>query len=42
VGDWGGRVETITLDGTGDDIVITGDAFRSLYGLRSTFFKFGP
>jgi stage II sporulation protein D len=42
VGDWGGRVETIMLDGTTQDLEISGDAFRSLYALRSTFFKFGP
>ena len=42
LGTWGGRVETIILDGTSKDIEISGDTFRSLYGLRSTFFKFGP
>lgn len=42
VGDWGGRVETITLDGTKADLEISGNTFRSIYGLRSTFFKFGP
>jgi SpoIID/LytB domain protein len=41
-GDWGGRVVTITLDGDKSDIDISGDTFRSIYGLRSTFFKFGP
>lgn len=41
VGDWGGRVESITLDGTGEDRTISGDDFRALFGLRSTFFKFG-
>ncbi|WP_183407844.1 SpoIID/LytB domain-containing protein [Nocardioides marmoriginsengisoli] len=42
LGDWGGRVQTILLDGTAKDLVISGDDFRSLYGLRSTLFKFGP
>lgn len=39
---WGGRVETIKLDGTASDLEISGLAFRYLYGLHSTLFKFGP
>jgi len=40
-GDWDGRVWSITLDGTKQDVVVSGDSFRSTFGLRSTYFTFG-
>jgi peptidoglycan hydrolase-like amidase len=39
-GDWGGRVASITLSGTGGKVVVSGDTFRSLLGLRSTWVTF--
>ena len=38
-GQWGGRVEQLTLHGSNDDVTVTGDDFRSLLGLRSTWFN---
>ncbi len=40
-GDWYGRVERMTLDGSKADVTLTGDAFRSKFGLRSSWFRFG-
>ena len=40
-GDWYGRVERMTLDGSKADVSLTGDAFRSKFGLRSSWFHFG-
>jgi len=40
-GDWYGRVESLTLDGSKKNVVLTGDAFRSKFGLRSSWFHFG-
>lgn len=40
-GDWQGRVQAITLDGDEGDVVVSGDSFRSRFGLRSTYFTFG-
>jgi SpoIID/LytB domain protein len=37
-GQWGGRVVTIVLDGTKRNITISGDTFRSRFGLRSSWF----
>jgi stage II sporulation protein D len=37
-GQWGGRVETMTLHGSASDVDVTGDAFRGALGLRSTWF----
>ncbi len=37
-GQWGGRVTTLSLDGSASDVTITGDRARSLLGLRSTLF----
>lgn len=37
-GDWHGRVQTVVLDGSKSDVTISGEAFRSLYGLRSSWF----
>ena len=39
-GDWGGRVSSITLSGTGGKVVVSGDTFRTLLGLRSTWVTF--
>jgi len=38
-GQWGGRVEKMTLGGRKDTITISGDDFRSALGLRSTWFS---
>ncbi len=40
-GDWEGRVLKVTLDGTKADVVVSGNTFRSVFGLRSTYFTFG-
>ena len=40
-GDWYGRVERMTLDGSRNNVVVSGDTFRSRFGLRSSWFKFG-
>ncbi len=37
-GQWGGRVLTVVLDGTRRDVTLSGDRFRSAFGLRSTWF----
>lgn len=37
-GQWGGRVLTVVLDGSRRDVTLTGDRFRSAFGLRSTWF----
>ena len=37
-GQWGGRVVTVVLDGTKRDVTLTGDTFRAVFGLRSTWF----
>jgi SpoIID/LytB domain protein len=37
-GDWGGRVDTVVLAGTTGSVTISGDDFRWLYRLRSTWF----
>ncbi|MDQ6935085.1 MAG: SpoIID/LytB domain-containing protein [Actinomycetota bacterium] len=37
-GDWHGRAQTVVLDGSRSDVTISGEAFRSLYGLRSSWF----
>jgi stage II sporulation protein D len=37
-GQWGGRVVTVVLDGTKRNISISGDTFRSRFGLRSSWF----
>jgi SpoIID/LytB domain protein len=39
-GDWYGRVEKLVLDGSKNDVTVTGDAFRSKLGLRSSWFSF--
>ena len=40
-GDWYGRVEKLTLDGTKANVTLTGTTFRSRFGLRSQWFRFG-
>jgi stage II sporulation protein D len=37
-GEWNGRVWTLVLDGTNADVTVSGDSFRSQFGLRSTWF----
>ncbi|WP_242680599.1 SpoIID/LytB domain-containing protein [Nocardioides sp. IC4_145] len=37
-GQWGGRVGSVTLRGTRGTVTVTGDDFRYLLGLRSTWF----
>jgi len=39
-GSWGGRVRSITLVGTAGKVVVSGDTFRSVLGLRSTWLTF--
>jgi stage II sporulation protein D len=40
-GDWQGRVWSLTLVGSKQNLVVSGDSFRSRFGLRSTYFTFG-
>ncbi|MCU1392364.1 MAG: hypothetical protein JWM34_792 [Ilumatobacteraceae bacterium] len=37
-GEWGGRVLTMTVDGSAGSVNVTGDAFRSKFGLKSAWF----
>jgi stage II sporulation protein D len=39
-GEWGGRIRSLTLTGTKDSVVVSGDTFRSVLGLRSTWLTF--
>ena len=39
-GDWGGRVRTIVLRGSTGRVVVSGDTFRAVLGLRSTWVTF--
>jgi SpoIID/LytB domain protein len=39
-GAWYGRVERMVLDGSKKDVTLTGDAFRSKFGLKSSWFHF--
>jgi stage II sporulation protein D len=39
-GAWGGRVRTLTLRGGAGRVVVSGDTFRSVLGLRSTWVTF--
>jgi hypothetical protein len=41
-GDWRGRVWTLVLDGTKADVSVSGDSFRSTFGLRSSWFSVDP
>jgi hypothetical protein len=38
-GQWGGRVVRIVLDGRRRNVTLSGDDFRSAFGLRSTWFR---
>lgn len=39
-GEWGGRVRSITIAGDQRKVVVSGDTFRSVLGLRSTWLNF--
>jgi len=39
-GEWGGRVRQLVLMGSKADVSVSGDTFRSVLGLKSTWFKF--
>lgn len=39
-GEWGGRVHTLRLEGSGGRATVSGDTFRSVLGLRSTYLTF--
>lgn len=39
LGDWGGRVDTVELTGSAGKVTITGDKFRSAFGLKSDWFN---
>ncbi|QNN53682.1 SpoIID/LytB domain-containing protein [Nocardioides mesophilus] len=41
-GDWRGRVWSMVLDGSKADRTISGDTFRWVYGLRSSWFTIDP
>ncbi|HET6627430.1 MAG TPA: SpoIID/LytB domain-containing protein [Nocardioidaceae bacterium] len=41
-GDWQGRVNTVVLDGSRNDVTISGDQFRWAFGLRSNWFTIDP
>lgn len=41
-GAWNGRVQQVRLDGSAGTAYLTGDDFRWLYGLRSTWFSIAP
>lgn len=38
LGDWGGRVQSVRIDGTAGSVTLTGDAFKTAFGLRSNWF----
>jgi SpoIID/LytB domain protein len=38
-GEWGGRVQTLSVIGTAGSVTVTGTAFRSAMGLRDTWFN---
>ncbi len=39
-GDWGGRVTSLTLTGSSGRVTVSGDTFRSMLALRSTWLTF--
>jgi len=41
-GEWGGRVWTLVLHGSREDVTVSGDAFRARFGLRSAWFSVAP
>ncbi len=38
-GDWGGRVNSLKIAGSTGEVIITGDQFRSAFGLKSDWFN---
>lgn len=38
-GDWGGRVTSIRVEGTAGNVTVTGDQFKSAFGLKSNWFN---
>jgi len=40
-GEWGGRVLSVTVDGSVGSVTVTGDQFRSALGLKSTWWSAG-
>ncbi|WP_445258044.1 SpoIID/LytB domain-containing protein [Nocardioides aurantiacus] len=40
-GDQGGRVTSVVLDGSKTDVTLSGTTFRSRFGLKSDWFRFG-
>ena len=38
-GAWGGRVTSLTVHGTSGSVVVSGTSFRSMFGLRSEWFR---
>jgi stage II sporulation protein D len=39
-GEWRGRIVTMVLDGSRNNVTLSGDSFRSAFGLRSTYLTF--
>ena len=39
-GEWRGRILTLVLDGSRNNVTLSGDSFRSAFGLRSTWLTF--
>jgi len=39
-GEWGGRIRSMVLYGRDHDVTVSGDTFRSVFGLRSTWLHF--
>lgn len=39
LGDWGGRVLTMSVQGSGGAVTVTGEAFRARFGLKSNWFN---
>jgi SpoIID/LytB domain protein len=40
-GEWGGRVVTLQIQGTAKTVTVSGDAFKSTFGLKSNWFDIG-
>ena len=38
-GEWGGWVTSVRVNGTAGAVTVTGDAFRSAFGLKSAWFN---
>ncbi len=41
-GEWGGRVQSLTIDGSLGSVIVSGNDFRASMGLRSTWWTVGP